>query len=225
MIQIQFLGLRVNIHFTFLLLMILLVYLGNGWLALFSAVFSGLHECAHGWMAKRLGYTPNKVSTGLFGGVLHLKEGYVKPFDEFLIHSAGPFFNLCFALFSYFLSKFIGGAWVYDIIAANLVLALFNLMPFYPLDGGKLIGVYLSRLVGYSKSYTISKTFSIIFTVLLFLLGLYLVQYNVVNLLICALAVNLYMAGREDTRYSFYRLMSIYTELEKETVYETDPTA
>ncbi len=216
MLQIQFSGIRLNIHFTFLLLMLLMVLLGNGRLAIFSAVFSCLHECAHALMARRLGYTPIKVSAGLFGGVLHLQEGYIKPFSELLIHSAGPFFNLCVAFLSYFLHKITGWPWVYDVIAANLVLALFNLMPFYPLDGGKLIGIYLARFVGYSKSYTISKTFSAIFTLLLFFLGLYLVQYNVVNLLICALAVNLYMAGRSDTRYSFYRLMSIYKELEKE---------
>ena len=101
-------------------------------------------------------------------------------------------------------------------VAANLVLALFNLMPFYPLDGGKLVGIYITHFLGYKKAYIISRTFSVIFSVSLFLLGLYLVQYNIVNLLICALAINLYMAGREDSKYSFYRLMSIYTALEKE---------
>ena len=216
MIKINFLGLRLNIHFTFLLLMILLLFLGNGRLAIFSAVFSYLHEYAHAWMAKRLGYTPAKVSAGLFGGVLHLQEGYVKPAAELLIHSAGPFFNLIVALMGYLLLMLTGWGWVYDIIAANLVLALFNLMPFYPLDGGKLVGIYLARFVGYSKAYVISKIFSTVFTVLLFILGLYLIQYNVVNLLICALAINLYIVGREDSRYSFYRLMSIYTALEKE---------
>ncbi|MGI6733097.1 MAG: hypothetical protein ACOX4J_02805 [Anaerovoracaceae bacterium] len=216
MIKFTFFNLRFNVHFTFLFLMFLLLFLGNGRLAVFSAVFSCLHEYAHARMAQRLGYSPVKVSAGLFGGVLHLKEGYIKPSDGLLIHSAGPFINLCIALTGYLLLRLTDWEWVYDIVAANLVLALFNLMPFYPLDGGKLAGIYITHFLGYRKAYIISKTFSIIFSVSLFLLGLYLVQYNVVNLLICALAVNLYMASREDSKYSFYRLMSIYTALEKE---------
>ena len=216
MIRFNFIGLRYNIHFTFLLLMLLLFFLGNGRLAVFSALFSCFHEYAHAWMAKRLGYSPIKVSAGLFGGTLHLKEGYTKPADGLLIHSAGPFVNLCIGLAGFFALKTTGWDWIYDLVAANLVLALFNLMPFYPLDGGKLVGIYITHFLGYKKAYIISRTFSVIFSVSLFLLGLYLVQYNIVNLLICALAINLYMAGREDSKYSFYRLMSIYTALEKE---------
>jgi stage IV sporulation protein FB len=196
--------------------MLLMLFLGNGRLAVFSAIFSCLHEYAHAWMAQRLGYSPAKISAGLFGGVLHLKEGYIKPAHGLLIHSAGPFINLCVALAGFIILSLTGWEWIYDIVAANLVLALFNLMPFYPLDGGKLAGIYLTHFVGYRKAYIISKIFSVIFSVLLFLLGLYLVQYNIVNLLICALAINLYMASREDSKYSFYRLMSIYTALEKE---------
>ncbi len=216
MININFFGLRLHIHVTFLFLMSLLFWIGNWRLAIFSAAFSGMHECAHACTAKALGYTPERVSAGLFGGVLHLKEGYVKPADELLIHSAGPLSNLIMALAVYPFYLQTEWPWLYDVLAANIVLALFNLMPFYPLDGGKLTGVCIARLAGYSRAYCISKTFSVIFTLSLFILGLYLVQYNVVNLLICALAVNLFMAGREDSRYSFYRLMSIYKDLEKE---------
>ncbi|NLY71508.1 MAG: hypothetical protein GX076_07520 [Clostridiales bacterium] len=140
----------------------------------------------------------------------------MRPFDQLIINLSGPMFNLAIALVFYLAYLIFPTLFVRSILVSNLILGLFNLMPFYPLDGGKIIGVYLSYFFGYGKAYIISKIFSFIFSLLLFLLGLYLVQYSVINLLICALAVNLYIAGRADSRYSFYRLMSIYTALEKE---------
>lgn len=208
-------GIRLHIHIAFLLLIALLFYLGNGKLALVSVLFSLLHEIAHGLVAKKLGYSPSSLSVGLFGGVLFLKEGYIKPGAELLIHSAGPFFNLVTALLSYSIMIITEWSWLFHIIAANLIIALFNLMPFYPLDGGKLMKIYLTRFLGLKRGYDISRVLSYIFSILLFLFGLYLVQYNIVNLIICALAVNLFVAGREDGRYSFNRLKAIYAELEE----------
>ncbi|GAB1475328.1 hypothetical protein MASR2M70_01600 [Bacillota bacterium] len=146
---------------------------------------------------------------------MFLKEGHIKPASELLIHSAGPFFNLVTALASYCIMMITGWEWVFEIIAANLIIALFNLMPFYPLDGGKLLKIYLTRFLGFRMGYDISRILSYLFSILLFLFGLYLVQYNLVNLIICALAVNLYIAGRDDGRYSFNRLKAIYAELEE----------
>lgn len=215
MLKIGYRGLCFEIHFTFLLLLFIFLFLGNGMLAFFSVIFSFLHECTHAYTARRLGYTPVKILIGLFGGVLQVKEGYIPRDAELLIDFSGPFFNLCIAMASYMLFLLTRQGWIYCIISSNMILALFNLLPLYPLDGGKIINIYLSRFWGYEISYLISKTFSHVFSVLLFILGLYLVQYNIVNLLICALAVNLYIAGREDSKYSFERLMCIYTKLEK----------
>ncbi len=207
---------KLNINFTFLILIVLLLYSGDIKLLLIYVLFSYLHEYTHAVAASFMGYTPAEISAGLFGGVLHLKEGYVKPGAELIIHSAGPLFNLSVAMIAYLVFINTGWFWMYDIIALNLILALFNLLPFYPLDGGKIVNIYIARFVGYDRSYMISKLISIIFSILLFILGLYLVQYNVINLLICALAVNLYIVSNVDNRYSFNRLMSIYAELEKE---------
>lgn len=191
-------------------------YLGNGKLALISVFFSLLHECAHGVVAKGLGYSPKEIVAGLFGGVLHLEDRRIKLSDELLIHSAGPLFNLGVAAVGYVILQIFGWHWIYYIIAANLVLAFFNLMPFYPLDGGKILNVYFKRLLSLKASYIASKTLSIVFSILLFLFGLYLVQYNIVNLIVCALAINLFVAGRADDRYSFDRLHNIYSNLKED---------
>ena len=214
--EFSFIGIRIQIHFSFLLLIAVFFFMGNGYLALYSAIFSMMHEFSHGIAARKLGYTPESITAGLSGGVLHLREGYLRSSDELLIHLSGPFFNLSMSMLFYIVYLYFPVIWIRDIIVSNLILALFNLMPFYPLDGGKITGLYLSYFFGYRNAYIISKTFSYLFSVFLFFLGIYLLQYSVINLLISALAVNLYFAVREDSRYSFYRLMCIYTDLEKE---------
>ncbi|HVI40002.1 MAG TPA: hypothetical protein VM577_05025, partial [Anaerovoracaceae bacterium] len=179
---------------------------GNAVFAAASAIFSFLHEFVHKRMAMQLGYTPEKISFGLFGGVLHLREGFIKPVDELLIHLSGPFFNILMAFLLYGCYFYFSLPWLLPVIAANAVLALFNLMPFYPLDGGKITDLYLAVFLGYGRSQKISRFFSLLFTVFLFLLGIYLVQYNVLNLFLSALAVNLYIARKQDHGFIFYKI-------------------
>lgn len=202
------------------MLFILLFLLNSGKLALISALSSLLHEGAHAYAARKLGYTPSVISAGLFGGVLHLEEGYIEPELALLIHSAGPLLNLGIAMVSYCAILITGFNFLYPVLIANLVLAIFNLLPLYPLDGGKLISIYLTEFFNPKISYLITKILSMLFIIILFLLGLYLVQYSLVNLIICALALNLYFAGRENYRYSYNRLRGIYANLKEEKNYD-----
>ena len=216
MFRISILGIPTEMNLSFFLLVAIMYFTGNGFLALYSALFSVLHELVHGIVARRLGYTPDTISTCLFGGIISLKEGYVLPYDELIIYLAGPLFNLAMAMLSYWILMFFPFLWLEKVLFANLILALFNLMPLYPLDGGKVINLYLSHFFGHGKSYTISNFFSTLFSIFLFFLGLYLVQYNVMNIFVSALAVNLFIIGRADSRFSFNRLMGVYRDLEKE---------
>lgn len=169
-------------------------------------MFSFLHEFAHRAAGKYLGYSPEKISMGLFGGVLHIREGFVRPLDELLIHLAGPFFNIIMAALFYCAFLFYPLAIMETLVLSNLVLGLFNLMPFYPLDGGKIVGLYLAIFLGYGRSEKISRVFSLLFSLFFFLLGIYLVQYSMLNLLISVLAVNLYIAAKQDNSFIFYRV-------------------
>lgn len=206
MIKLSFFGTPIEIHFSFFLLLAILVAAGNGIFAASTIFFSFLHELAHGKMAQGLGYVPEKITAGFFGGVLHLQAYYVKPFHEIVIHLSGPALNLFIAAILYVLSFFWAPPFIYQLILSNLILGAFNLMPFYPLDGGKIIAVYLSFFFGYGGAYWLSKNFSLLFSVFLFLLGIYLVQYNVANLLISVLAINLVATARADYEFMLYKL-------------------
>jgi Zn-dependent protease len=197
---------KVELHYSLFLLMLIIVLSGNTVFAAASVVFSFLHELVHRLTAQKLGYTPEKISFGLFGGVLHIREGFVKPRDELLIHLSGPLFNILAAFLLYVAYIYFYIPVLVPLVLANAVLALYNLMPFYPLDGGKIADLYLAIFLGYGRSQKISRFFSLLFAVFLFLLGIYLVQYNVLNLFLSALAVNLYFARKQDNGFIFYKI-------------------
>jgi Zn-dependent proteases len=206
MIQLQIFHTKVELHFSLFLLLWIIVLSGNAVFAAASAVFSFLHEFAHRLTAVRLGYTPEKISFGLFGGVLHIREGFIKPLDELLIHLSGPFFNILVGLLLYGVYFYFFLPWLLPVVLANAILALYNLMPFYPLDGGKITDLFMAVFLGYGRSQKISRFFSLLFSVFLFILGIYLVQYNVLNLFLSALAVNLFVARKLDNGFIFYKI-------------------
>ena len=206
MIQFHLFKIKVELHFSVFILLLVITLSGNTAFAASSAIFSFLHELAHKAAAERLGYTTEKISFGLFGGVLHLRDGFVRPAHEMLIHLSGPLFNIVTAIVLYEIYLMYYILWLEPVILANTILALFNLMPFYPLDGGKITDLFLAIFMGYGTSEKISRIFSLIFAVFLFLLGIYLVQYNVLNLFLCALAVNLYVARKQDNGFIFYKV-------------------
>jgi stage IV sporulation protein FB len=197
---------KVEVHYSFFLLLLIVVFSGNYIFAAASVLFSFFHEFAHKRVAVILGYVPEKISYGLFGGVLHLRDGFIQPLDELLIHLSGPLFNIftAFMLYGIYLNYYY--PWLESVILANVILALFNLMPFYPLDGGKITDLYLAMFLGYGRSQKISRLFSLVFSVFLFLLGLYLIQYSLMNVFLCALAVNLYIARKQDNSFIFYKI-------------------
>ncbi|MEL7571135.1 MAG: site-2 protease family protein [Eubacteriaceae bacterium] len=206
MFQFNIFNTKVELHYFFFILLLIVAFSGSVTFAAASAVFSFLHELVHKTTAVKLGYIPEKISFGLFGGVLHLRDGFIKPVHELFIYLSGPFFNIliAFLLYGFYLYFYI--PWLEPVIIANTILALFNLMPFYPLDGGKIADLYLAIFLGYGRSQKISRIFSLFFIIFLFLLGIYLVQYNVLNLFLSALAINLYIARKQDNSFIFYKI-------------------
>jgi len=110
-----------------------IVLLLNYILALF------LHEMAHLWVAGNRGYSLKSIKLDMFGLAVDLNEK-VDDKDQFAINIAGPIFNLlicvlCLATYWLIPTSFL---YLNTFCCCNLILALFNLLPIYPLDGGKI---------------------------------------------------------------------------------------
>jgi Zn-dependent protease len=161
------LGVPIRLHFTFVLLLIGLVVIGlssnqspgNYTLFVLAVIASVLlHEFGHAFVSSRYRIRTIEIVMYPIGGVARL-ERPPKPWEEFWIALTGPAVNLAIAAFIFALlysekrpiNLFAlvqpSDANLADRIAlANLILAGFNLLPAFPMDGGRMLRAILSRM-------------------------------------------------------------------------------
>jgi len=126
---------------------------------LFLSVFG--HELAHALMARAEGIEIEEIVLHPFGGLARLKTEPQNPRAEFRIAVAGPASSFLFGLLAFVGAKVADmGSYqstevVFFLIASgNVLLALFNLFPGYPLDGGRVLRALLWRRSGDIKDAT-----------------------------------------------------------------------
>lgn len=156
----------------FIIVAFVLIYFG--WLEQFVIYFIVLvlHEYAHYFVAKKLGYVLNKVVFMPYGAGLGGNNQIINPKHEILIALAGPLLNLilcvvCVSLWWLFPLTY---SYTELFVFSNLALAIFNLIPVFPLDGGRvLVCVFLNKLkrvLAYKIMKITGFIFSFIFGVL-----------------------------------------------------------
>ncbi|MBW3666620.1 MAG: site-2 protease family protein [Actinobacteria bacterium] len=110
-------------------------------LAFFASVL--IHELAHSLLAKQRGITVRGITLFLFGGATHADLETKEPKDELVIAAVGPLTSFALAGVFWVLAQVPGS----DLVAyaagylgwINLALAVFNLLPGFPLDGGRIV--------------------------------------------------------------------------------------
>jgi Zn-dependent protease/CBS domain-containing protein len=143
-------GVEVRLHFTFVILIALLVLSTRpeAWthLLLATGIFASvlLHEFAHAHVARRFQIRTLDIIMYFLGGVARL-ERQPGLREDLLIAAAGPLANLLLAAAFHFLHAANPTvSHLADLRQANLLLALFNLLPALPLDGGRILRCLLS---------------------------------------------------------------------------------
>jgi len=150
-------GVPIRFHFTFLLLLVFLIFVGVGGkqsgattaayvIALFGSVL--VHEICHALVARLYGLRTREIVMFPIGGVSRL-ESQPKPSQEPLIALAGPAANLIIGVVLLAtqhdflpiekLSVPTDANLIERIALGNLLLGLFNLLPAYPMDGGRIL--------------------------------------------------------------------------------------
>ena len=169
-------GIRVLLHWTFALLPAYIAFTGltdgSSWqqvlmeigLVLIVFLCVVLHEFGHALTARHYGVGTRDITLLPIGGVASLERMPEEPRQEFWITMAGPLVNLAIAILAFVVLALGGLAWLsFDrisdlrswtsvitfVLTANLGLFLFNLIPAFPMDGGRilrsLLGLWLSR--------------------------------------------------------------------------------
>lgn len=137
-------------------------------ITLFILVF--VHELGHVVAARSFGWQIREVKLLPFGGVAETEEaGGMPTREEAIVAIAGPLQNVWMALLAWGIGRIgIGDpAWAQELVEANMLIALFNLIPIHPLDGGKLLQCLLGRLMPYHHAMAWTIRISITLSVLL----------------------------------------------------------
>src|SRR4026208_1102467 len=171
-------GIQLRIHITFLLLI--------GWLAagyyaqggsamalgrilfvlvLFLCVV--LHEFGHAIAAKNFGINTPDITLLPIGGVARLERMPDEPRQELIIALAGPLVNVVIALGLFVAggsqallnpSTVEGGGLVAQLLTINIMLVLFNLLPAFPMDGGRVLRALLATRLSYARATQVGAT-------------------------------------------------------------------
>lgn len=147
---------------------------GKDWLLLF-ALAALLHECGHLAALWLLGGRAERFSLRLTGAEIAYHSGSLSYGGEVLLALAGPLANLLCAGVCALLSRFLPVSQLYRFIGCHLTLALFNLLPALPLDGGQVLKALLEYRLPLAGE-RIARTISVGVGVILALLGLYVLK-------------------------------------------------
>lgn len=130
-------------------------YWANGLLAAFLLFVSVLiHELSHSFVAMAHGLSVRGITLHVFGGVSHLEDEPPSPRAEFLIAVVGPItsFAVAAVLWAINASGLVQPAWAQAVVAylvlVNVVVGIFNLVPGFPLDGGRILRAALWKWKG-----------------------------------------------------------------------------
>ena len=207
-------GISVRVHILFPLFLALIAFsdaLVYGAMAgLISALllvlvfaFVLLHELGHSVVAMRHGIRVRDIMLWPLGGISNMDAVPSDPLVEMKIAIAGPAVNFLLALFLSPLALVVHLLWqnsfVTTLVLVNLILLFFNLIPAFPMDGGRIYRAWKSRSLGYLEATRKASQIGTVVTVLMCLIGIIFFQPM---LLFAALFVIL--AGREE----LYRIES-----------------
>ena len=202
--------LKISIHPTFIFFAFILVYFGWTDTFLIYIIVLFIHEYAHYFTAKKLGYKLDKMLFMPYGVCLTGNSNNFEKNHEMLIAIAGPAVNLilviiCVCLWWCFPITY---HYTLDFVFSNLSLGLFNLMPFFPMDGGRLMVASLSYKFNKNKILKTMKIVSIAGGIIFACLFLLSVFYSL-NLTLFFISVFLFTSSIDGGQNLYYERVDV----------------
>jgi Zn-dependent protease/CBS domain-containing protein len=163
-------GIPIELHLTFIFLILAVFILAYpnfypSFLILFLFVFVVFHEIAHSVIARRYGIKVRKIILYPIGGVSEIEEIPDKPSQEWRMAIAGPLTSIGFGTILLIVGLLVSpeplniqtfetltGKILIDLATLNIILGIFNLIPAFPMDGGRVFRALLAERVKYSDA-------------------------------------------------------------------------
>ncbi len=189
-------GIPIRVHLTFLVLLGFIWYLESSmsgpeaglrslafWTLIFICVL--LHELGHSLVAKSYGLTITSIILLPIGGVSQISEIPRDPVKEVGMTIAGPIVNFVLAGVLLFFGKLLdpslqfsqislqSGSVIVDLFWANIMLGLFNIIPAYPMDGGRILRGFIAMRKEYSEATRLAADIGKMFAIGFIVVGLF----------------------------------------------------
>jgi Zn-dependent protease/CBS domain-containing protein len=165
-------GIPIELHITFVLLLAGVLVLSYPQfylfiLVLFLFIFVVIHELAHSVVARHYNIKVRKIVLYPIGGVSEIEEIFDNPQIEWKVAAAGPLTSLALGAILFALDRFLligaprtpigtsistAGSVVLDLALLNLLLGIFNLVPAFPMDGGRVFRALLAEHMNFSDA-------------------------------------------------------------------------
>jgi Zn-dependent protease len=216
-------GIGIYVHATFLLLPLFVFFAnlvgGQLGVALYAltmipAVFGCvvLHELGHALTARHYGIETRDITLYPIGGVARLERLPQRPWEEFWIALAGPAVNVVIALGlglglfpaalqnpTAFIQSIAEGNILAYLFFANVLLVAFNMLPAYPMDGGRVLRALLATQLGHLEATTIAVKVGFIMAILFVFPGMLL------NPMFPIMGIFIILAGQQELAVLRYR--------------------
>jgi len=199
-------GIPVHVHWTLTLLLIFQVLTGGlkhaGFIALiFLCVL--LHEFGHSLMAMRLKFKVRQIMLYFCGGCAEIQVNSQQLYKrEFYIAVAGPLVSLALAVISYAAYSIYPVGIFQTLAIVNLALLIFNLIPAWPMDGGRIFRCVLMMITkNWRKSNNIAMNVAMVCSAGLIALGFFTMNINLIFISIMIMMIS-YAEGKKTGAFS-----------------------
>ncbi|RAK09418.1 Zn-dependent protease [Halanaerobium saccharolyticum] len=163
-----------------------------------------LHELAHSLVARTKDVETTDITLMLFGGLANIEEISKDPKDEMKIAASGPLTSLAIGVISYFVGTFAPNFILEDLRLVivytgqlNIFLAIFNLLPAFPSDGGRILRALIAQRTSFRRATEIAsrvgKVFAWVFGIFGFISG---------NFLLVFIAFFIYIGASQEHQFS-----------------------
>lgn len=190
-------GIRIELHLTFLLLVLVIAYSGYSSTGQLSSFFTEaayvvvifgvvvLHELGHALTARHFGIRTRRILLSPIGGIAELERMPEKPHEELLVALAGPMVNVVLAgvlaiwivatgqSFEIDEGNLWGQSPAIRLLIINIVLAVFNMIPAFPMDGGRVLRAILGFFLPFAQATAIAASIGKAFAILFGIVGIF----------------------------------------------------